>query len=410
VDTFDVDLVAAPHDAADPELTPERIVAPGRGRRKHGSRTWVRWLMLGAGLAVAAGLVVVFLQFQEQLTPKDAQTGPADKFTGEITNLSNKKEKVFRIVVPRSMWKLDNNVRAGLKAVLALQRSDPEAWVALAAKDFGTRSPRAAELAKEGIERLKGHFGDTLELAEKADVDELAGERAQRLVFKGMTRQVFWNGVCYAFTHAGVGYWFFVAAPTLDNAEQTLADLQKERALSLVDERRGWSEQPPKLDTFGKKRTSLSAPEGVWTEFEASDVDERGDLLLTGRYLKEKDNRKNASVLIVALAKQPNLKEDLKAARTYFEDRKKEEDKDYRLIPVSDKADDPGVTATIGERQGRMLDLRVQLGNEIKRHLLLAVVDAGGQAFAIRCDCTWESRQIWRQDFLDLLQSFKLRK
>jgi len=120
-------------------------------------------------------------------------------------------------------------------------------------------------------------------------------------------------------------------------------------------------------------------------------------LFLFGRYLKEKDNRKNASVLILALDKKASLKESLTDARAYFDGKKKEEDKNYQTEPITEKGEE-------------LLELRLLLGNEPKRYVLLAVADGGAQHFAILCDCTWESRQIWRQDFLDLLRTFQLKK
>jgi hypothetical protein len=264
----------------------------------------------------------------------------------------------------------------------------------------------------EGKEHLESYFGETLELAEKTEAAEIAGQTAQRLDFKAQIKQVFWWGECYMFTKNGIGFWFIMAAPTLDEARQELSDLQKDnRGLVLIDERRGWREQPPTMERFKGTKYPLyiSAPEGVWEKFKAEDQDERGELFLFGRYLKEKDNRKNASVLILALDKKPSLKESLKDARAYFDSKKKEEDKNYQTEPVAEKGEE-GIVSMIGDRPGRILDLRLQLGNEPKRYVLLAVADGGEQHFAILCDCTWESRQIWRQDFLDLLRTFQLKK
>ena len=354
-------------------------------------------------VVIGSSVIVTFILFRGQLlgtkdrTPSDG----ADSYKGNIRNLKNMEEKAFRVLAPQSVWQMDNSLRAGLKAVLALRRSDTsDAWLAVGAKDYGTRKPREAELIKEGKEHLEGYFGETLELAEKTDSAELAGQAAQRLEFKGQINQVFWWGECFLFTRNGIGYWFIMAAPKLEEAQQELAELQKDnRGLVLIDERRGWREQPPNLDSFvGEKfRVRLQAPEGVWEKHKAEDQDERGELFLFGRYLKEKDNRKNASVLILALDKKASLKESLTDARAYFDGKKKEEDKNYQTEPITEKGEE-------------LLELRLLLGNEPKRYVLLAVADGGAQHFAILCDCTWESRQIWRQDFLDLLRTFQLKK
>jgi hypothetical protein len=376
-------------------------------------------LIAVAGLGLAGGAVFAFLRWRGDMVPaKDAPAEGFKKFSGVIRTADNRDEKTFRLVVSPK-WQMDNGIKTGLKANMALYCDEPSgdaehshaAWLAVAAKDFGTRKPRDAEMLKEGIDRLENHFGESLELAEKADVKELIGLRAQRLEFRGMVKQVSWRGECYTLFQHGIGYWFYIAAPTLEAAQQELADLQADkRGFVLIDERRGWREQPPARETFtgSKFPLSLSAPEGVWEKFPATDQDERGDLFLFGRYGKEKDNRKNASVLIIAMDQQPGLKEALKSARMYFEEKKKEEDKDYQTFPVTEGSD--GINNPIGDRPGRLIDLRLQLGNEPKRYMLLAVADGSGQTFAVRCDCTWENRQIWREDFLDLLRTFKLRK
>jgi hypothetical protein len=383
--------------------------------RRPPQKSWKLIILISIFFVIAAGSIVTFLIFRDQLLGNrdHSQTEGGDSYSGPIRNLKNSDEKVFKILAPKNVWQLDANLRAGLKAVLALRRSDAsDAWLAVGAKDYGTRKPRDAELVKEGKEHLENYFGETLELAEKTDTAELAGQTAQRLDFKAQIKQVFWWGECYMFTKNGIGYWFIMAAPTLDDAKQELAELQKDnRGFVLTDERRGWREQPPKMEPFKGTKFPLfvSAPEGVWEKFKAEDQDERGELFLFGRYLKEKDNRKNASVLILALDKKASLKESLKDARAYFESKKKEEDANYQTEPIAEKSED-GISSMIGDRPGRILDLRLQLGNEPKRYILLAVADGGAKHFAILCDCTWESRQIWRQDFLDLLRTFQLKK
>jgi hypothetical protein len=382
--------------------------------RRPPQKSWKKFILAGVFVILAGGLVLAFILLRDQFLGNREHTtaGPGQPFNGEIRNQKNSQEKVFRILTAKNTWKMDSNLRSGLKAVLALQRSDADAWLAVGAKDYGTRKPRPAELVKEGKEHLEGYFGETLELAEKTENAELAGQQDQRLEFKAQIKQVFWQGECYLLTKNGIGYWFLMAAPTFEEAQRELTELQQDnRGLVLLEERRGWREQPPKMESFkgNKFPVYLSAPEGVWEQFKAEDQDERGELFLFGRYLKEKDNRKNASVLILALDKKPSLEESLKDARAYFDSKKKEEDSKYQTEPIAEKGEE-GVLRRIGDVPGRILDLRLQLGNEPKRYILLAVADGGAQHFAIVCDCTWESRQIWRQDFLDLLGTFQVKK
>lgn len=405
------------HGAESPDVELVEDTQPLVRARMQKSRWTVgHYIKAGVIVAVVAGMIVTAIILRERFMPDEGgagATGPMQNFDGKIRNARNVDEKVFRLALERGKWRLDDGIKSGLKAIIAVQRSEPDAWLAVAAKDYGTQKPRKAELIKEAKDRLENHFGETLELGEKADDQDFVGERAQRLEFKGELKQVVWRGECFMFPHHGIGYWVFMAAPTLEEAQQEMIEIQKDkRGFILADSRSGWRPQPPKTIPYrgSKLPFTVHVPEEVWEKHKADDFDERGELFLFGRYLKEKDNRKNASVLVVALDAQPSMKQALLSARSYFEERIKEEDKDNTIIPVSEKADDLGVTAEIGSRPGRMIELKIQRGTQPTRYLLIAVTQAGEKLLAFRCQSTWESRQIWRQDFIDLLSSFQVRK
>ncbi len=400
--------------ASDVELVDkaEPLVRPRAPRKFRSVKPFV---VGGVILALAAGAVLVVYLNRDLIFHfgSSQSAGQDEVINGEIFNARNAKEKVVRLVMSRGAWKQDNPIRSGLKAIVAIRRTEPDVWVAVAAKDYGPEKPRNAELLKEAKERLENHFGETLELSEKAEDKDFAGQRVLRLEFKGETKQVAWHGECLMLPHHGIGYWFFIAAPTLEEAQQELLEVQKDkRGFVLSDSRAGWRPQPPKMETFHgtKLPFTVQAPDGVWEKFPAEDQDEKGDLFLFGKYIKEKDNRKNASVLVIALEKQPGLKQALKAVRSYFEEKIEEEDKDNKVVPVSEKAGDAGFAGAIGTIPGRFLDLKVQRGTQATRYILLGVANAGDRTLAFRCQSVWENRQIWRQDFLDLLGSFQVRK
>jgi hypothetical protein len=408
-------LVQEPVSAAEPG----DLVSPMVRVRRHQKPSVLKRLMvLGVVLVFAAGTVVAFVRFREKVVPpredNTTQAGGVDKFVGEIRNSKNADEKAFQIITPKKGWKLDSSIRAGLKAVsgmgiVALQRTESgdgdkerAAWVAAAAKDFGFRKPRDAELVKEGKERLDNLFGETLELKEKPETRELVGQRALTIEFKGTIKQVVWRGECFMLGRRGIGYWFYIAAPTLPEAREELDELQKHnRGFALADERAGWREQPPKTETFrgDKLPLTLTAPEAVWEKKDVTEVDEHGVLLLYGRYLQEKDNRKNSHVLVVALEKQDN---PLKAARAYFEEEARKLNKDYQFEQSGE--------GTAGERKIPYVEVKVLLGPQPARYFLIAALQGKANTIGILCDSTWESRQIWRQDFLDLLKTLRLRE
>jgi hypothetical protein len=312
--------------------------------------------------------------------------------------------------MPKKVWKLDAALANRLKGsgsaskgatAVALARRDSSgqsaAWLAVLARDFGFHRPREAALTKEAIDRLENVFGETLELAEKTQATEFAGQRARALEFTGTFKQVVWQGEMLMMTRHGLGVWAVIAAPTLAEAQQITSELGDGRNFALVDERAGWREQPPKSVSFNAAATlTVTAPEGVWEKKDATQADERGILLLYGRYGQEKDNRRNAQVLFVRLDRADD---SLSTVRAYFENERKKDNKDYQF--------DPSGSGKIGEREIDFVELKMRLGTEAARYFLIAAIPEGGHTIGILCESTWESRQIWRPDFLALLKTLK---
>src|SRR5260370_24570734 len=69
------------------------------------------------------------------------------------------REFNFRLILPKSPWTQDDQIRIHLKAnILAMRRTNPTAGFALAARDYKTRSPRDSEVIEEAVSRLNGYF------------------------------------------------------------------------------------------------------------------------------------------------------------------------------------------------------------------------------------------------------------
>src|SRR5207253_10147269 len=250
---------------------------------------------------------------------------------------------------------------------------------------------------------LEQYFPGTLELAERAEPAKLAGGAGQRLLFKGQLNAVTWWGHMYMLAHHGFGYWIYVAAPTKEEAEEGLAkELQgSDNGFFLVTERQGWREQPRKMESFATTSAALTitVPDGVFAKHAAKDQDERGELYLFAKYQKDQDNRKNADVLVLALEKQNDLKEAMRSAKKYLEDKKQEESKDYKVEVAGDGQPDLGSTSAVGNYPGRIADYKLLRGDAPVRFWMVAVVNLADNVYAIRCECNWENRQIWREDF-----------
>jgi hypothetical protein len=403
---------------------PERPVAP-RGEL---TRTVFRMFVVAGAVALSvclvSGLAVLGLiglglaDWEDlrtgQLRPK--ATGSADRqpVWGLVAGPKGTKEKAFKLALAKGAWTPDKDLRSRLGAMEAWRSKESDVWFAIAVKDYGTQKPRDAELLQGAIERLEQHFGQSLELAAKAEPTEFAGVPAQRLSFKGQLGVVVSWGEAVAFTHHGFGYWVFVAGPTLEDVQPHLAELKKEETgLSLVTDRKGWREQPPRTDTFASDDGAirLTAPEGVWEKSTPPNVEfESGVLLLMGRHLKEKDNPKIAHLQVFTLDKQSDLKEAVKEAREYLQKQKNEQNTGYKLAPVGegDGTSEFGTVEDVGNRRGRLMEAKLSLNDTPVRYYLMAVVSEPQSVYVVLFDCSWKSRPVWRQDFVDLLKTLKV--
>jgi hypothetical protein len=407
----DVELVSPAAVPAAPLVSPRRHRARGEG--------WKSVLVLGTALFLMIGLAVGGILMTVDWN-RGAQDQPGDDdpdaltVNGVLYNRAGKKERAFRLVLPRGLWRADAERKRGFKAVAALRRGDPDAWLAVVVRDYGQQRPREAELLKGAIRRLEQYFGENLQLGERPEPRELAGEPAQALKFRGEVHGENWEGECFLLTRHSLGYWFFVAAPNLAVARQVVADLQADgRGLVLDDERPGWSEQPPRVVRYyGRKaRFSVAGREGVWQSFpDVKEVDPHAELFLEGRNAEDrKDNEKSGSVTVLVLDRPaPDLKAAMQAAREYVEQGKTLEGKGRQLAPADGKGAEDGTARKVGSEPGRVAELRLTRDGVPITYLLLAVVRTPGRLYVFQCESQWQYRQAWRRDFLDLLGTFRL--
>lgn len=391
--------------------------APGRSPpvRNDGLRALIRVLVILSVIAVSIGVVVVGVVFLVAFNPPNLDGGARASdylvVTGSARTLKGTDEKAFKLLLLKNTWDQDRELKSHFGALGAWRNKSDELWLAIAVKDYGTTRPRDAELVQQGIEKLEGQFGESLELAAKTEPAEVAGVAAQRLTFKGQLGAVVSWGECTMFSYHGFAYWLFLGGPSLEDISTYAAELKKpETGIALETDRKGWREQPPRTVTFAAADglVSVTAPEGVWEQSTPANVEfETGTLLLLGRYVKEKDNTKNAHLQIFTMDKQADLKEAAKQAKDFLEKLKKEQFTGYKLAPAAEGQSDLGVVEDVGNRKGRIAELSLARDDAPMRYYLLAVVSEPERVTVVLCDCLWNSRQIWRQDFLDLLKTYK---
>ena len=375
--------------------------------------TWKHYTALSVGLVLFAGSLGAAAYWLVPYVRENGSGGEAAgrSFAVMVRNVQNKDEKAFKLKLPTDMWNPEKELTTRLMARVAYKHTKADVWFAVAVRDYGFQRPRDAELLKEAIDRLESHFGDALELDAKTKPSTLGGQEAQSFRFKGQFNSVLRHGECTMCSHQGFGYWLFVAAPSFEEAEQAKVEIEGEAASFTLDTtRQGWREQPPKLDTYAATKApfQLKVPSGIWEKHDAKDEEERGELFLFGRFPKEKDNRKNASILVFTMDRGADLKETYAAARKYVEDKKQEESKDNRFAPMEEGGSEAAIPDAVGDRRGMIAELKLVNKEDPKRYYLLAVAMDPEKAYVIRMDSTWESRQIWRQDFKDILRTIRI--
>jgi hypothetical protein len=352
-------------------------------------------------LLVASGAVTMSLLglWWYNLLPGMA-SGRAQTYHGKKYN--------FNLVVPQGPWKEDDSVRKSLDARVALVRTDPLVWLAVLVKDYRTSKPRDAELNQEAIKRLRQHFKDSVELGEDTQEVEVAGKPALRREFQGTRDSVVLRGDCYMLTYRGFAYWVLIWAPDAADARAAWGELTEAgRGLVLLDERQGWTEQPPKLKSYPvlSKGTgfTVQAPSGIWEEMRPND--EKQLLYLVGRdpAARRGDNAKNAYVIAYRMPKQPDLPAAARAAREALAARVKKQSDDFTVAPVS-AADKEGIGSglSLGDRAARTLELARSDAGEQKDYYLLLVTNEAESVMVLECRCAWDQRQAWRLLFLDL--------
>jgi len=384
---------------------------------------WVRALIvlfvLGfAGCVVIVVGVLIFMGFGLNFT-KDGGGPSTDVrgniYVGQIRASKSGNEKIYKLALLKEEWEVDRDVASRFDAHAAWKHKQYDFWFAVVVQDFGVLKPRDAEMLRIGIDKLETFYGDALEMGKKAEPAKIKDLPAQKIQFKGQIKAANWLGECYMFFNNGIAYWLYIASPDWNTVEFFADELPKKNFF-IESERRGWREQPPPMETYasGNAKLTVNVLKGVWEKLpNAKDVDENGTLYLSGKYLREKDNRKNASMLVITLKKEDDLKATMKAAREYLDAKVKNDNENYKIAlaaEVSAGQTDGGAQENIGNRPGRLVDLKRQFNDEVQRYYLLAVVNEADSSYAILCDCTWDSRQIWRQDFLDVIRSMNFKK
>jgi hypothetical protein len=297
-------------------------------------------------------------------------------------------------------------------------------------RDYKTRSPGEGELLDAALRRLRAFFPtmeyeDPFAKAKKDRTAELGGEAAVVLTFAGQDASgVPMRGQCYMLTRRGYGYWLFTWAPE-DFVEELAGPWEKLRAkFTFLDDREGWKAQPRKTDKFRGTALpyTLAAATEIWRkEDNPKNTDAKAELVLRGFEAVENEETgsrrqdvysgKAAEVHVLILDAAPNLQAAVALAQEHIRKNLVDLNPALKIEPARDRKTDKPLppTTEVGSARGQVNKLRVALDPDNERYGLLAVVNKPTATLVIYCDCKWERRIYWDQEFKELLDSVQLR-
>jgi hypothetical protein len=389
---------------ADTPLAFDTSSASLGGRRRYRPRSQgmrlglvLSLIIISAGIAVGAFFLIK--------VPFDAQMKAGKQHESKDYNYS------FRY--PEKPWRIDEMTQRALKANLVVSRSEPPAHLAIIVKDAKSKPMRDGEIIEEADQRLKSYFRGLQ--WERHDDEEVAGQRALRIVFQGDADEVPMSGECHMLSRQGFVYWIVAWMPAAeeDVAAQLVAEWRKARAgFGFLNQREGFTEKVPRqIPVTGTKLDyQLRYTEGLWEKRTATDYDANADLALLGRDRDApKDADKMAIVLALVLPPQADLKAAVAEARAYVEQRLKTEQKTATIDVVKDReGKDEDKATRVGKVPGHIVKLHARVpGSQWEHFILVAVVERPGGVLALECECPMERRTLWETDFNQLLATFE---
>ncbi len=403
---------AAPRSQASPAVTKNEPVSVALSgcpqastQRKRFRRDWGNFVVLFVALVALAVGAVAAWKWLPDLMREDE--GPKGVWV-ELPQFS------CRYLKPGVPWDVeDGTVKRSLDAVVVMRRTSPRIWLALLAKDYKDHTPLDSTARDEAIRRLGNYFNkDSLEW-EQGEDGELAGQRAQRLRFRGEVNNQAMSGECWILAHQGIAYWLLTWAPAnaAETAGRDFEDLR--RRFALLNNRPDWIEKRPAVQTVRGHAIgyTLQNTEGIWKEWTpATAYGSDADLALVAKESEMPDSKVVATVVVFLLRQpQKNLDAAVKAARVHLEAEQRAIGAQNKVALVEGQAADDEA-GRVGSVPGRVIQLQTTDGDKPLRYFLLGVIRQPEQVLVLQCECAWRRRAVWEAKFARLLGTFRLTK
>lgn len=387
-----------------PELVTPSLPWQSGKRDKRRRMGWIVGVVAGAicvALAVWGGLWLQHF-LNENTSEKELALG---------------KDFNARFVPPGKPWLREKAIQQRLHVHIAMKSPAHQNCLAILFKDYKDRMPSDAEMLDEALAKLSSCFqGLEKEVSPPDEQTRLADHPAQVCTFQGEDAEhVTMNGECYMMAFRGYGYWFFTWAPLgeLESDRDAIHSewTQLRQRFHLLDGRKSWKEKRRESARIAGKKAkySLALVKGVWTPEAAGDEDPNVDLLLRGQ---EPDSRnrplasKSATVQVLVLPSQPDLKAATAAALGYVKQREMKLYEQMTWKPIEGKDGAVDRDADIGAEHGHLSKMHVKCTEDLERYLAIAVVKRPRGVVVLVGDCLWERREFWDQEFMALFKSF----
>jgi hypothetical protein len=392
-------------------MTPETARADGEvGPRLpvRGSRLQTVLLVGVAAVAISAAAIAVWYKLTHK--PEAAASTPATLFP----------EKNFSLEEPTSPWVQDGAMQAmlGSPYVRVYKRDNPEAFIAIGARDYTTQEPRPSEL----VQALKGPLArllvaGTLRQAAIPDGTTWFGLPVSGFNFRGQLRSgAVVEGEAYTVSHKGLGYWFL--AWTGENqifAEQREAFAKVRARCKFLDQRADWTTKQPNVVAFKNNVLgySIRDGEGIWTEEtneqRVKDEDPKADKYFTARIKPKTSDFANEAELVIFVLDSTG--DPLQQGRAYVEERENRDVENRGKTTFQAHAEDTTLDQP-NPVDGNAPFVLLKSKNdrsEMMRLWAISAIKIGDKTVVAcaKCPFTTDDRELFERKFVMLVRSLR---
>jgi hypothetical protein len=367
--------------------------------------------MMIVGIALLAGTVVAVIM---KVTSKPEVAKGESGQQLRAHNLSFEQ--------PGDPWAIDDDTRAklGPPMILAFKRTEPDAFFAVGARDYDRREPRPSDLRTLAYAVIDRNFANN-EKTQLEGMNLLGLSASVAFRFRGENKDgEMVEGLCFATSYKGIGYWTVSWAPEREAEGQAAAFEALREKLKLDKNRDKWNATELPVRTFGGHAAQYQLLDGedVWKEPEpkerpASGEDPAGDLLLTAR-VKTPGRDVAAEATLVAILLDAGGGDPLAQGRKYVEDHyaaliKQADDK---LVPkflerTGEPQGDPVSNTVETPTQVVRMQMTVQGASNFSKLVVVSAAKIGDRVVVVHGSCGWNDRELFESKLAQIAGSLR---